>query len=128
MTDPISDMLARIRNAQQALLTDIDVPHSKLKESIARILKREGYITDCAVDAKSPRVLKLKLKYTGRKGVITGMRRISKPGLRDYVGATEVPRVLGGMGTAILSTPRGVLTGQDARKQNVGGEVLCFVW
>lgn len=128
MTDPISDMLARIRNAQQALLADIDLPYSKLKENVARILKREGYIADCNVDAKTPRLLKLKLKYNGRKGVIVGMRRISKPGLREYVGATEVPRVLGGMGTAILSTPRGVLTGQEARKQNVGGEVLCFVW
>ena len=128
MTDPISDMLARIRNAQQALLPDVELPYSKLKENIARLLKREGYIGDYAVESKMPRRLKLKLKYNGRKGVIAGLRRVSKPGLREYVGSTGVPRVLGGMGTAILSTPRGVLTGQEARKQNVGGEVLCFVW
>lgn len=128
MTDPISDMLARIRNAQLALLPEVELPHSKLKENIAGILKREGYIAEVSVESKAPRRLKLKLKYNGRQGVITGLRRISKPGLRHYVGATEVPRVLGGMGTAILSTPRGVLSGQDARKQNVGGEVLCYVW
>ncbi len=128
MTDPISDMLARIRNAQRALLPEVALRHSKLKEGIARILQREGYITDCAVETKTPAQLRLKLKYAGRKGVIAGLRRVSRPGLRHYVGATEVPRVLGGLGTAILSTPRGVLTGQEARKQNVGGEVLCFVW
>ena len=128
MTDPISDMLARIRNAQRALLPDVALRHSRLKEGIARILKREGYIVDCAVEPQAPRQLRLKLKYVGRKGVIAGLRRVSRPGLRHYVGAAEVPRVLGGLGTAILSTPRGVLSGQEARKQNVGGEVLCFVW
>ena len=128
MTDPISDMLARIRNAQQALLPDIELSHSKLKEGIAKILKSEGYIAECSVEAKAPRRLRLKLKYNGRQGVIAGLRRVSRPGLRHYVGATEVPRVLGGLGVAILSTPRGVLSGQEARKQNVGGEVLCHVW
>ncbi len=128
MTDPISDMLTRIRNANLALLPSIEMSHSKMKESIAKLLKREGYIEEWAVDGKAPKTLKLKLKYVGRKAVIEGLRRVSKPGLRHYVGATEMPKVLRGMGTAIVSTPKGVMTGTDARKENVGGEVLCFVW
>lgn len=128
MTDPISDMLTRIRNASQALLTDVELSHSKIKESIAHVLKKEGYIADCAVEGKTMKKLKLKLKYQGRKGVIEGLKRVSAPGLRRYVGSTEIPRVLGGMGTAILSTPRGVMTGVDARKQNLGGELICFIW
>ena len=104
MTDPISDMLTRIRNAHAALLPMVELPHSKIKESIAHILKKEGYITDCSVDDKAPKKLKLKLKYEGRKGVIEGLRRVSSPGLRRYVGSAEIPRVLGGMGTAIVST------------------------
>jgi small subunit ribosomal protein S8 len=128
MTDPISDFLTRLRNANRALLPGVEVPHSKLKESIARLLKREGYIADCAVEGGTMKKLKLKLKFQGRKGVIEGLRRVSSPGLRRYVGADEVPRVLGGMGVAILSTPRGVMTGTEARKQNVGGELLCYVW
>ena len=128
MTDQISDMLTRIRNASLALLPDIEVGHSKLKESIAHILKKEGYLGDISVEGKGIKKIKIKLKYNGRKGVIAGLRRVSKPGRRRYVGATEIPRVLGGMGTAIVSTPRGVMTGLDARRQNVGGELLCFVW
>jgi len=128
MTDPIADMLTRIRNASRALLPEVEVPHSKLKEGIARLLQQEGYIADCAVEAQPRKKLRLKLKYQGRKGVIVGLRRVSRPGLRRYVAATEVPRVLGGLGVAILSTPRGVLTGTEARHQNVGGEVLCYVW
>jgi small subunit ribosomal protein S8 len=128
MTDPIADMLTRIRNANQALLTDVEVSHSKLKESIAQILKREGYIADCAVDSKPLKTLKMRLKFQGRRGVIVGLRRVSTPGLRRYVGAREIPRVLGGMGTAILSTPKGVMTGLEAQKQNLGGELVCFVW
>ena len=128
MTDPISDLLTRIRNASQALLTEIEVPHSRTKESIAKILKKEGYITDCSVEGKAMKRLKLKLKYEGRKGVIAGLKRISKPGLRRYVRTTEIPRILGGLGTAILSTPRGVMTGRDAHKEHVGGEILCRVW
>ena len=128
MSDPISNMLTQIRNASLALLPNVEMPHSKMKESIAHILKKEGYIADCAVEGKTIKRLKLKLKYQGRKGIIEGLKRVSSPGLRRYVGATEVPRVLGGMGVAILSTPRGVMTGGDARKQNVGGELLCFVW
>ncbi len=128
MTDPISDMLMRIRNATQALLPDVELSHSKIKESIAQILKREGYLADYSVEGKTIKKLKLKLKYQGRKGIIAGLRRVSTPGLRRYVGATEIPRVLGGMGTVVMSTPRGVMTGVEARKQNLGGEVLCFVW
>jgi small subunit ribosomal protein S8 len=128
MTDPIADMLTRIRNASLALLPEVEVRHSKLKEGIARLLKQEGYVADWSAEGNPKRVLKLKLKYQGRKGVVAGLRRVSRPGLRRYVDATEVPKVLGGLGVAILSTSRGVLTGTEARKQNVGGEVLCFVW
>lgn len=122
-------MLTRLRNANQALLPDVEVSHSKLKESIAQILKREGYLAEVAVEgATAAKKLKLKLKYNGRKGVIAGLKRVSKPGLRRYVGATEIPRVLNGMGIAIVSTPKGVMTGNDAKKQNVGGELVAFVW
>lgn len=128
MTDPIADFLTRIRNANSALRPTVDMPHSRLKEKLALLLKREGYLADCAVEGETLRTLKLRLKYQGRKGVIAGLRRISTPGLRRYVRATEIPRVLGGMGVAILSTPRGVMTGDEARRANVGGEVLCYVW
>ena len=128
MTDPIADLLTRIRNANQALLPALALPHSRLKERIAHILKQEGYIADCSVEGDKIKTLKLKLKYQGRKAVIEGLRRVSTPGLRHYVGARDVPRVLGGMGVAILSTPRGIMTGVEARKQNVGGEVLCYIW
>jgi small subunit ribosomal protein S8 len=128
MTDPISDMLTRIRNAHSALLPTVELPHSKMKESIAVILKREGYISEYSVDAQGLKKLKLKLKYEGRRGVIQGLRRVSKPGLRRYVGSTEIPRVLGGMGVAIVSTPQGVMSGNQARKNNLGGELLCYIW
>src|SRR6476646_7960204 len=127
MNDPISDMLARIRNANRALLPTVNLPHSKMKESIAGILKREGYITDFAVEGKVPRIIKLKLKYQGKKSVIEGLRRLSTPGLRRYVGATEIPRVRGGLGVAVLSTSEGMMTGNQARKKNLGGELLCYV-
>src|SRR5687767_13380349 len=119
MSDPIADMLTRLRNANNALLTDVEVNHSKLKESIAGILKREGYLADFSVEGTGIKKIKMKLKYNGRKGVIAGLKKVSKPGLRRYVGATEIPRVLNGMGISILSTPRGVLSGTEARKQNV---------
>ena len=128
MTDPISDMLTRIRNASLALVPDVEVSHSRMKESIAGILKKEGYIAECSVEGKTAKKIKLKLKFQGRKGIIVGLKRVSKPGLRRYVGATEIPRVLGGMGTAIVSTSRGVMTGVQARKQSLGGELLCYVW
>lgn len=129
MSDQIADMLTRIRNANQALLPEVQMQHSNMRESIAKILKREGYVTDVAVEGKpGAKTIKVKLKYQGRKSVIAGLKRVSSPGLRRYVGSTEIPRVLGGMGISILSTPRGVLSGTEARKQNVGGELLCFVW
>jgi len=128
MSDPIADMLTRIRNAQQALLPTTQLPHSRMKESIAVILKKEGYIADFSVDGKMPKKLKLTLKYEGKKSVIEGLRRISTPGLRRYVGSTEIPRVLGGLGTAIVSTSQGLMSGTQARKNNLGGELLCYVW
>jgi small subunit ribosomal protein S8 len=128
MTDPISDMLTRIRNAQHALLPSVEVPHSKLKEAIANILKQEGYVTDVAVEGKTIKTIKLRLKYQGKKSVIEGLRRVSRPGLRRFVGAAEIPRVRGGLGVAVLSTPEGLMTGNRARKKNLGGELLCFVW
>ena len=129
MIDPISDMLTRIRNAQRALLPAVEIPHSKMKESIANILKKEGYVSDVAVEGKTvEKIIKLKLKYEGKKSIIEGIKRISRPGLRHYVGATEIPRVLGGLGVSVLSTPEGVMTGVQARKKNIGGELLCYVW
>ena len=128
MTDPISDMLTRIRNAGRALLPTVEMPHSRMKESLANILKKEGYVADVSVDGKTLKKLKIQLKYQGKKSVIEGLRRISKPGLRHYVGATEIPRVLGGLGVSMISTPEGVMTGTQARKKNLGGELLCYIW
>ncbi len=128
MHDPISDLLTRIRNASQARHADVTVPHSRMKESIARLLKEEGYLTDVQVEGDKVKTLKLALKYQGRRNAITGLRQISTPGLRRYVGAGNVPRVLGGMGVAILSTPKGIVSGLEARRQNVGGELICYVW
>jgi small subunit ribosomal protein S8 len=128
MIDPIADMLTRIRNANQALLPDVEIPYSKIKESIAHILKREGYVQDFAVEGKTIKSIKMRLKYQGKKSVIEGLRRISSPGLRQYVGSTDIPRVRGGLGVAVVSTSEGVMTGNQARKKNIGGEVLCYVW
>jgi small subunit ribosomal protein S8 len=128
MTDPISDMLTRIRNANRALLPAIELPHSKMKESIAVILKREGYIQEFSVEGKTAKTLKMKLKYQGKKSVIEGLQRVSTPGLRRYVGATEMPRVRGGLGVVVVSTSQGLMTGNQARKSNVGGELICYVW
>jgi small subunit ribosomal protein S8 len=128
MNDPISDLLTRIRNANQALLPAIELPHSKIKESIVGILKREGYITDFAVEGKVPRTIKVKLKYQGKKSIIEGLRRVSTPGLRRYVGATEIPRVRGGLGVAVLSTSEGLMTDVQARRKKIGGELICYVW
>jgi len=128
MTDPISDMLTRIRNASQALLPVVELPHSKIKEGIANILKKEGYVSEVGVEGKIKKTIKLKLKYEGRKGVIEGLRRVSTPGLRRYSGATEIPRVRGGLGVSIVSTSEGVMSGNDARKKNIGGELLCYIW
>jgi len=128
MTDPISDMLTRIRNGGRALRPVVAMPHSKMKESIAHILKKEGYIAEVSVEGKVPKTLSVRLKYEGKKNVIEGLRRISKPGLRHYVGATKIPRVHAGMGVAVISTPEGVMTGVQARKKNLGGEVVCHIW
>ena len=128
MNDPISDLLTRIRNANRAMLPAVEVPHSRIKESIVGILKREGYIADFAVEGKLPRTIKLKLKYQGKKSIIEGLRRISTPGLRRYVGATEIPRVRGGLGVAVVSTSEGLLTDVQARRKNLGGELICYVW
>jgi small subunit ribosomal protein S8 len=129
VTDPIADFLARIRNGARAQKPEILVPYSRIKAEIARILKDEGYITDYTVDTSGahPRI-KVTNKLVNRSSAITGLRRVSRPGLRRYVGADEIPRVLGGMGLAILSTSRGVLSGRDARKQKLGGELLAYVW
>jgi small subunit ribosomal protein S8 len=129
VTDPIADLLARIRNAAHAQKQEMFVPYSQIKSEIIRILKEEGYISDYSVDtsAAHPRI-KITNKLVNRSSAITGLRRISRPGLRRYVGADEIPRVLGGMGIAILSTPHGVLSGREAKKQNLGGELLAYVW
>lgn len=129
MTDPIADMLTRIRNSSGALLPTVEMPYSRMKENIARILKSEGYVADYTVEGKIPKKnLKLQLKYDGKRGVIEGIRRVSSPGLRRYTGSTEIPRVKGGLGVAIVSTSKGVMTGTQARKENIGGELLCYIW
>jgi small subunit ribosomal protein S8 len=132
MTDPVADMLTRIRNANTAFHDDVVMPSSKLKEALARILEREGYISGYAVDDDSTRPgrqLTIAMKYTpDRKRTISGLRRVSKPGLRVYSKAESAPRVLGGMGISILSTNQGLMTDREARERRVGGEVLCQVW
>ena len=128
MSDPIADMLTRIRNAGRALLPAVELPHSRMKESVAKILKTEGYVADVAVEGNAVKKLKIRLKYQGKKNVIEGLKRVSRPGLRRYVGSTEIPRVLSGMGVSIVSTPEGVMTGEQAKKKNLGGELLCYVW
>ena len=129
VTDPIADFLARIRNGARAQKPEVLIPYSKIKAEIARIFKEEGYISDYSVDTSGahPRI-KVINKLVDRSTAIAGLRRISRPGLRRYVGAHEIPRVLGGMGLAILSTSRGILSGREARKQKVGGELLAYVW
>jgi small subunit ribosomal protein S8 len=128
MSDPISDMLTRIRNGGRALLPAIEMPHSTIKESVAKILKTEGYVADVAVEGDKKKKIKIRLKYNGKKNVIEGLKRISKPGLRKYVGSTEIPRVLGGLGVSIVSTSEGLMTGTQAKKKNLGGELLCYIW
>jgi small subunit ribosomal protein S8 len=128
MHDPISDLLTRIRNAGLAQHAEVVIPHSKMKESISQILKDEGYISSVTVEGTTIKRMKLRLKYQGKQNVIVGLKQVSSPGLRRYVSSSEIPRVLGGMGVAILSTPKGLLTGTEARKQNIGGELVCFVW
>jgi small subunit ribosomal protein S8 len=126
--DPIANMLTSIRNAGKALRPVVELPHSRIKESVAKILKSEGYVSDVAVEGGTPKKIKIRLKYQGKKNVIEGIKRVSRPGLRRYVGSTEIPRVLGGLGVSIVSTPEGVMTGTQAKKKNLGGELLCYVW
>ena len=130
MTDPIADMLTRIRNALTARHEVVVIPASNMKKSIAKILVSEGFIKGCDFLNDGPQgSIKITLKYTQeKKSVITGLKRISKPGLRVYTRCDSVPQVLGGLGTAILSTPKGVMTDKEARKQAVGGEVLAYIW
>ena len=125
MTDPIADMLTRIRNKNQNRDKLVSMPTSKMKEQIAKILKEEGFIEEFKVEDKT---LTLTLKYANKERVITGLKRISKPGLRVYAKANEIPTVLNGLGIAIISTPNGVITDKEARKNNVGGEVIAYIW
>lgn len=130
ISDPISDMLTRIRNACTAKLDSVSMPSSNMKEAIASVLKKAGYIVEYTVEGETIKTLTIQLKYKGknRVSVIEGLKRVSKPSCRIYAGGKEIPLVLGGLGIAILSTSHGVMTGQAAKKQNVGGEVLCYVW
>lgn len=131
MTDPIADMLTRIRNAVAARHDYVQIPASKMKIALADVLKRESFIKDYEIigDKGPQKLIRVQLSYTGkREPVLNGLQRVSKPGLRVYTQKREIPRVYGGLGIAILSTPEGVMTGQEARRRNVGGEILCYVW
>ncbi|WP_294478528.1 30S ribosomal protein S8 [uncultured Victivallis sp.] len=129
MQDPIADMLTRIRNAGSAGLKKVEMPSSREKAAIAKVLKEEGYISDYAVSEDgAKRVLSVVLKYANGKSVIEGIERVSKPSCRIHCGSREIPRVRNGLGTVILTTPSGVLSGRAAAKANVGGEILCYVW
>ncbi|ATG97184.1 30S ribosomal protein S8 [Mesoplasma lactucae] len=127
-TDVIADMLTRIRNANQRYLPTVSMPSSKMKVEIAQILKAEGFIEDFKVEGDKKKTLTINLKYKGKTRVIQGLKKISKPGLRVYAPANEIPQVLNGLGIAIVSTSKGIMTGKDARNQKAGGEVLAFVW
>jgi small subunit ribosomal protein S8 len=129
MNDPIADMLTRLRNATAAGQSSLTLPYSKLKSDIAKILKKEGYINETElVSEEGHQAIKIQTKFVNKTSAISGLKRVSRPGLRRYVGAGEIPRVLGGMGIAVLSTSRGILTGHEARKQKVGGELLAYIW
>lgn len=128
MTDPIADMLTRIRNANQMRNETVSMPSSKIKVEIAKILKEEGYVSDYSVSSDDKKVLSLQLKYNGSERVISGIKRISKPGLRVYAQADELPKVLNGLGIAIISTSAGLMCDKKARKLGTGGEVLAYVW
>ena len=129
VTDPIADMLTRIRNANQMRYKEVEIPSSKIKVEIAKILKKEGFIADYKIKKNNIQdILVLSLKYEGKERVITGLKRISKPGLRVYVKANEVPSVLNGLGIAIISTSKGMMTDKEARKGSHGGEVVAYIW
>ena len=129
MQDPIADMLTRIRNAGSAGLKKVEMPSSREKAAIAKVLKEEGYISDYAVSEDgAKRVLSVVLKYANGKSVIEGIERVSKPSCRIHCGSREIPRVRNGLGTVVLTTPKGIMSGRQAAKENVGGEILCYVW
>ena len=129
VTDPISDFLLRIRNASKAKKLRVEIPASKMKVGLAEILKKESFIHDYSiVEDNKQNVIKIQLKYRDGSSAITGMKRISKPGLRIYKDATELPRVLNGLGTAVISTSKGLMTDKEARSQSAGGEVICYIW
>jgi len=129
MTDPIADMLTRIRNANQMRYKEVEVPASKIKVEIARILKEEGFINDYKIKKNNVQnIISLNLKYVDKTRVITGLKRISKPGLRVYTASENVPRVLNGLGIAIISTSKGIMTDKQARQANLGGEVIAYIW
>lgn len=131
MTDPIADFLTRVRNANTAMKKSVDIPNSNIKAAMSQILKDEGFIKDFEVVSEADSVkknIRVYLKYDQKTRVISGLKRISKPSLRVYVGKDEVPKVLGGLGVAILSTSKGIMTDKKARREGMGGEVLCYVW
>jgi len=129
VTDPIADLLTRVRNAAMARHDSVMLPASKMKIAMAKILKDEGFISDFSIVKGEPqRMIKITLKYIDKQPAFIGLERVSKPGLRVYNGKKEIPRVYGGLGVAILSTSKGIMTGQDAWKKNLGGEILCYVW
>ncbi len=129
VTDPIADLLTRVRNAAMARHDSVIIPASKMKIAVAKILKDEGFITDFSIVKGEPqRMIKITLKYIDKQPAFIGLERVSKPGLRVYTGKKEIPRVYGGLGIAIVSTSKGLMTGQEAWKKNIGGEVLCYVW
>ncbi len=128
MQDPISDMLTRLRNGVMSVQKVVEMPSSKMKEAIAQVLVDEGYITSFTVEGDVRKVLKIEMKYFQKRAVIENLERVSKPSCRLYCGSKDIPRVKDGMGIAILSTPKGILSGKEAEKANVGGEILCYVW
>jgi small subunit ribosomal protein S8 len=129
VTDPIADMLTRVRNAAMIRSEKVDIPASKIKLEVAKILKEEGFIRAYKIlKDKKQGILRLTLKYVDNENVISGLKRISRPGRRVYVGSKEIPRVMGGIGIAVLTTPRGILSDKTCRRENIGGEVICYVW
>lgn len=129
VTDPIADMLTRVRNAALIRSEKVDIPASKIKLEVAKILKEEGFIRAYKIlKDKKQGILRLTLKYVDNENVISGLRRISRPGRRVYVGSKEIPRVMGGVGIAVLTTPKGILSDKTCRRENIGGEVICYVW
>ena len=130
VTDSIADMLTRIRNANQARHETVSMPYSKMKNDLAEIRKNEGFISDCKVEGETAatKAIVITLKYKGNDRVITGLKRVSKPGLRQYVKVDEIPSVLNGLGIAVLSTSKGLMTGKEAKAKNIGGEILAYIW